>query len=87
MEVGYKGHLQVPRFESGDAAAENGGLRTPHNTRPEIHQICAVTNNDGGGRTGTVGIRHRRTRPKQDDPGLWWAGFLLLIGRFLAIDY
>jgi hypothetical protein len=61
MKVRHKSHLQVAGLECSDAPFENGGLGATHNAGSEIDKIGAPVHDDGGRRTGTVGIGHRRT--------------------------
>jgi hypothetical protein len=51
MEMGHKSYLQVGGFEGLDAFVQNGGLGATHDARPEIDEICAIVDDDGGCRT------------------------------------
>ena len=51
MQMRYEGHFEVARFKRCDATLEKCRLSTPHDTRSEIHQICAIANDDRGRRT------------------------------------
>src|SRR5262245_29835203 len=46
MQMRHEDHLEVSWFERCDATLEKCCLSTPHNTRSDIHQICAIANDD-----------------------------------------
>jgi hypothetical protein len=62
MEMRQERDLQVGGLKRRNVPVENSRLGATYHTRSEINQIGAIVNNDGGRRTGTIGIWHRRAR-------------------------
>ena len=72
----------APAAATGSAVPfENSHLGATHNTRSKIDKI-GIVNNNGGRRTGTVRIGHRRARAEQHDLRLGCV-FLRRLARWL----
>ena len=85
MKVRHKGHLQIVGFQLRDASVKNSGLGATHNTRSEIDKIGTIGDHDGGRRTGTVRIGHRRAGAEEYHLRARWAFLWCLALRLLWV--
>jgi len=53
-------NFEISRFDCREFSLESCGFSAAHNTWSEIDEVSAIIHDDGGRRTGTVGVGNRR---------------------------
>ena len=67
MKMGHEGHPQVDRIQRGDSPVDDRGLRAPHDSCPEVHQVRRAVDDDRRRRSRPIGVGRRSSGSEQHD--------------------